>query len=128
MDKKNRLSTDYDDEDMNWLDDDDDYLEEGGILSSLLFGDKKKKKRSKADPSRDDDRRSRRSTDVHEKREEKTDVSEPRRTRAASGIHGERTGKSVRSVRRVGDEQSTGIDNVYMDETCLLYTSDAADD
>lgn len=117
MDKKNRLSTDYDDEDMNWLDDDDDYLEEGGILSSLLFGDKKKKKRSKADPSRDDDRRSRRSTDVHEKREEKTDVSEPRRTRAASGIHGERTGKSVRSVRRVGDEQSTGIDNVYMDET-----------
>ena len=46
MDKKNRLSTDYDDEDMNWLDDDDDYLEEGGILSSLLFGDKKKKKRS----------------------------------------------------------------------------------
>lgn len=117
MDKKNRLSTDYDDEDMNWLDDDDDYLEEGGILSSLLFGDKKKKKRSKADPSRDDDRRSRRSTDVHEKREEKTDVSEPRRTRAASGTHGERTGKSVRSVRRVGDEQSTGIDNVYMDET-----------
>lgn len=117
MDKKNRLSTDYDDEDMNWLDDDDDYLEEGGILSSLLFGDKKKKKRSKADPSRDDDRRSRRSTDVHEKREEKTDVSEPRRTREASGIHGERTGKSVRSVRRVGDEQSTGIDNVYMDET-----------
>ena len=117
MDKKNRLSTDYDDEDMNWLDDDDDYIEEGGILSSLLFGDKKKKKRSKADPSRDDDRRSRRSTDVHEKREEKTDVSEPRRTRAASGIHGERTGKSVRSVRRVGDEQSTGIDNVYMDET-----------
>lgn len=117
MDKKNRLSTDYDDEDMNWLDDDDDYLEEGGILSSLLFGDKKKKKRSKADPSRDDDRRSRRSTDVYEKREEKTDVSEPRRTRAASGIHGERTGKSVRSVRRVGDEQSTGIDNVYMDET-----------
>ena len=83
----------------------------------MLFGDKKKKKRSKADPSRDDDRRSRRSTDVHEKREEKTDVSEPRRTRAASGIHGERTGKSVRSVRRVGDEQSTGIDNVYMDET-----------
>lgn len=117
MDKKNRLSTDYDDEDMNWLDDDDDYLEEGGILSSLLFGDKKKKKRSKADSSRDDDRRSRRPTDVHEKREEKTDVSEPRRTRAASGIHGERTGKSVRSVRRVGDEQSTGIDNVYMDET-----------
>lgn len=117
MDKKNRLSTDYDDEDMNWLDDDDDYLEEGGILSSLLFGDKKKKKRSKADSSRDDDRRSRRSTDVHEKREEKTDVSEPRRTRAASGTHGERTGKSVRSVRRVGDEQSTGIDNVYMDET-----------
>lgn len=117
MDKKNRLSTDYDDEDMNWLDDDDDYLEEGGILSSLLFGDKKKKKRSKADSSRDDDRRSRRSADVHEKREEKTDVSEPRRTRAASGIHGERTGKSVRSVRRVGDEQSTGIDNVYMDET-----------
>lgn len=117
MDKKNRLSTDYDDEDMNWLDDDDDYLEEGGILSSLLFGDKKKKKRSKADSSRDDDRRSRRSTDVHEKREEKTDVSEPRRTRAASGPHGERTGKSVRSVRRVGDEQSTGIDNVYMDET-----------
>ncbi len=102
---------------MNWLDDDDDYLEEGGILSSLLFGDKKKKKRSKADSSRDDDRRSRRSTDVHEKREEKTDVSEPRRTRAASGTHGERTGKSVRSVRRVGDEQSTGIDNVYMDET-----------
>ena len=48
---------------------------------------------------------------------EKTDVSEPRRTRAASGTHGERTGKSVRSVRRVGDEQSTGIDNVYMDET-----------
>lgn len=117
MDKKNRLSTDYDDEDMNWLDDDDDYLEEGGILSSLLFGDKKKKKRSKADSSRDDDRRSRRSTDVHEKREEKTDVSEPRRTRAASGTHGERTGKSVRSVRRVGDERSTGIDNVYMDET-----------
>ena len=117
MDKKNRLSTDYDDEDMNWLDDDDDYLEEGGILSSLLFGDKKKKKRSKEDSSRDDDRRSRRSTDVHEKREEKTDVSEPRRTRAASGTHGERTGKSVRSVRRVGDEQSTGIDNVYMDET-----------
>lgn len=117
MDKKNRLSTDYDDEDMNWLDDDDDYLEEGGILSSLLFGDKKKKKRSKADSSRDDDRRSRRPTDVHEKREEKTDVSEPRRTRAASGTHGERTGKSVRSVRRVGDEQSTGIDNVYMDET-----------
>lgn len=117
MDKKNRLSTDYDDEDMNWLDDDDDYLEEGGILSSLLFGDKKKKKRSKADSSRDDDRRSRRSTDVHEKREEKTDVSEPRRTRAASGTHGGRTGKSVRSVRRVGDEQSTGIDNVYMDET-----------
>lgn len=117
MDKKNRLSTDYDDEDMNWLDDDDDYLEEGGILSSLLFGDKKKKKRSKADSSRDDDRRSRRSTDVHEKREEKTDVSEPRRTRAASGTHGERTGKSVRSVRCVGDEQSTGIDNVYMDET-----------
>lgn len=117
MDKKNRLSTDYDDEDMNWLDDDDDYLEEGGILGSLLFGDKKKKKRSKADSSRDDDRRSRRSTDVHEKREEKTDVSEPRRTRAASGTHGERTGKSVRSVRRVGDEQSTGIDNVYMDET-----------
>lgn len=117
MDKKNRLSTDYDDEDMNWLDDDDDYLEEGGILSSLLFGDKKKKKRSKADSSRDDDRRSRRSTDVHEKREEKTDVSEPHRTRAASGTHGERTGKSVRSVRRVGDEQSTGIDNVYMDET-----------
>lgn len=117
MDKKNRLSTDYDDEDMNWLDDDDDYLEEGGILSSLLFGDKKKKKRSKADSSRDDDRRSRRSADVHEKREEKTDVSEPRRTRAASGTHGERTGKSVRSVRRVGDEQSTGIDNVYMDET-----------
>lgn len=117
MDKKNRLSTDYDDEDMNWLDDDDDYLEEGGILSSLLFGDKKKKKRSKADSSRDDDRRSRRSTDVHEKREVKTDVSEPRRTRAASGTHGERTGKSVRSVRRVGDEQSTGIDNVYMDET-----------
>ena len=117
MDKKNRLSTDYDDEDMNWLDDDDDYLEEGGILSSLLFGDKKKKKRSKADSSRDDDRRSRRSTDVHEKREEKTDVSGPRRTRAASGTHGERTGKSVRSVRRVGDEQSTGIDNVYMDET-----------
>ena len=117
MDKKNRLSTDYDDEDMNWLDDDDDYLEEGGILSSLLFGDKKKKKRSKADSSRDDDRRSRRSTDVHEKREEKTAVSEPRRTRAASGTHGERTGKSVRSVRRVGDEQSTGIDNVYMDET-----------
>lgn len=116
MDKKNRLSTDYDDEDMNWLDDDDDYLEEGGILSSLLFGDKKKKKRSKADSSRDDDRRSRRPTDVHEKREEKTDVSEPRRTRAASGTHGERTGKSVRSVRRVGDEQSTGIDNVYMDE------------
>ena len=66
MDKKNRLSTDYDDEDMNWLDDDDDYLEEGGILSSLLFGDKKKKKRSKADSSRDDDRRSRRPTDVHE--------------------------------------------------------------
>lgn len=117
MDKKNRLSTDYDDEDMNWLDDDDDYLEEGGILSSLLFGDKKKKKRSKADSSRDDDRRSRRPTDVHEKREEKTDVSEPRRTRAASGTHGERTGKSARSVRRVGDEQSTGIDNVYMDET-----------
>lgn len=117
MDKKNRLSTDYDDEDMNWLDDDDDYLEEGGILSSLLFGDKKKKKRSKADSSRDDDRRSRRPTDVHEKREEKTDVSEPRRTRAASGTHGERTGKSVRSVRRVGDEQGTGIDNVYMDET-----------
>lgn len=117
MDKKNRLSTDYDDEDMNWLDDDDDYLEEGGILSSLLFGDKKKKKRSKADSSRDDDRRSRRSTDVHEKREEKTDVSEPRRTRAASGTHGERTGRSVRSVRRVGNEQSTGIDNVYMDET-----------
>lgn len=117
MDKKNRLSTDYDDEDMNWLDDDDDYLEEGGILSSLLLGDKKKKKRSKADSSRDDDRRSRRPTDVHEKREEKTDVSEPRRTRAASGTHGERTGKSVRSVRRVGDEQSTGIDNVYMDET-----------
>ena len=117
MDKKNRLSTDYDDEDMNWLDDDDDYLEEGGILSSLLFGDKKKKKRSKADSSRDDDRRSRSPTDVHEKREEKTDVSEPRRTRAASGTHGERTGKSVRSVRRVGDEQSTGIDNVYMDET-----------
>lgn len=117
MDKKNRLSTDYDDEDMNWLDDDDDYLEEGGILSSLLFGDKKKKKRSKADSSRDDDRRCRRPTDVHEKREEKTDVSEPRRTRAASGTHGERTGKSVRSVRRVGDEQSTGIDNVYMDET-----------
>lgn len=117
MDKKNRLSTDYDDEDMNWLDDDDDYLEEGGILSSLLFGDKKKKKRSKADSSRDDDRRSRRPTDVHEKRVEKTDVSEPRRTRAASGTHGERTGKSVRSVRRVGDEQSTGIDNVYMDET-----------
>lgn len=117
MDKKNRLSTDYDDEDMNWLDDDDDYLEEGGILSSLLFGDKKKKKRSKADSSRDDDRRSRRPKDVHEKREEKTDVSEPRRTRAASGTHGERTGKSVRSVRRVGDEQSTGIDNVYMDET-----------
>lgn len=116
MDKKNRLSTDYDDEDMNWLDDDDDYLEEGGILSSLLFGDKKKKKRSKADSSRDDDRRSRRPTDVHEKREEKTVVSEPRRTRAASGTHGERTGKSVRSVRRVGDEQSTGIDNVYMDE------------
>ena len=83
----------------------------------MLFGDKKKKKRSKADSSRDDDRRSRRSTDVHEKREEKTDVSEPRRTRAASGTHGERTGKSVRSVRRVGDEQSTGIDNVYMDET-----------
>ncbi len=117
MDKKNRLSTDYDDEDMNWLDDDDDYLEEGGILSSLLFGDKKKKKRSKADSSRDDDRRSRRPTDVHEKREEKTVVSEPRRTRAASGTHGERTGKSVRSVRRVGDEQSKGIDNVYMDET-----------
>ncbi len=117
MDKKNRLSTDYDDEDMNWLDDDDDYLEEGGILSSLLFGDKKKKKRSKADSSRDDDRRSRRPTDVHEKREEKTDVSESRRTRAASGTHGERTGKSVRSVRRVRDEQSTGIDNVYMDET-----------
>ena len=120
MDKKNRLSTDYDDEDMNWLDDDDDYLEEGGILSSLLFGDKKKKKRSKADSSRDDDRRCRRPTDVHEKRVEKTDVSEPRRTRAASGTHGERTGKSVRSVRRVGDEQSTGIDNVYMDETASV--------
>lgn len=37
MDKKNRLSTDYDDEDMNWLDDDDDYLEEGGILSSFVI-------------------------------------------------------------------------------------------
>ena len=106
MDKKNRLSTDYDDEDMNWLDDDDDYLEDGGILSSLLFGDKKKKKHSKADSSRDDERRSRRSTDVHEKREEKTDVSEPRRTRAASGTHGERTGKPVRSA--AGQAESAG--------------------
>ena len=106
MDKKNRLSTDYDDEDMNWLDDDDDYLEDGGILSSLLFGDKKKKKRSKADSSRDDDRRSRRSTDVREKREEKTDVSEPRRTRAASETHEERTGKPVRSAS--GQAESAG--------------------
>lgn len=44
MDKKNRLSTDYDD-DMDWLDDDDDYLDDGGLLSSFLFGDKKKKKK-----------------------------------------------------------------------------------
>ena len=49
MDKKNRLSTDYDDEDMDWLDDDDDYLDDGGILSSLLFGDKKKKKKTAKD-------------------------------------------------------------------------------
>ena len=51
MDKKNRLSTDYGDEDMDWLDDDDDYLDDGGLLSSLLFGDKKKKKKSTRDTS-----------------------------------------------------------------------------
>lgn len=56
MDKKNRLSTDYDDEDMDWLDDDDDYLDDGGILSSLLFGDKKKKKKTAKDnPKKDNE-------------------------------------------------------------------------
>ncbi len=42
--KKNRMSSMYDD-DMDWLDDDDDYLDDGGLLESLLFGDKKKKKK-----------------------------------------------------------------------------------
>ena len=56
MDKKNRLSTDYDDEDMAWLDDDDDYLDDGGILSSLLFGEKKKKKKTAKDnPKKDNE-------------------------------------------------------------------------
>ncbi len=63
MDKKNRLSTDYDDEDMDWLDDDDDYLDDGGLLSSLLFGDKKKKKKNRRDTSDRDDRQRKETTE-----------------------------------------------------------------
>ena len=111
MDKKNRLSTDYDDEDMDWLDDDDDYLDDGGLLSSLLFGDKKKKKKNRRDTSDRDDRQrketpdetvSSKSSSRHEDRQVRPDAGRTKAQRSGTGrverTAPERAGRTVRQA------------------------------
>ena len=89
-DKKNRMSSTYDD-DMDWLDDDDDYLDDGGLLGSLLFGDKKKKKKKNTDS-----RIVKKSPD--REREEKVPADSPVRRRPGE--------TSDRPVRRRPEETS----------------------
>ena len=89
-DKKNRMSSTYDD-DMDWLDDDDDYLDDGGLLGSLLFGDKKKKKKKNTDS-----RTVKKSSD--REREEKAPADRPVRRRPEE--------TSDRPVRRRPEETS----------------------
>ena len=111
-DKRNRMSSTYDD-DMDWLDDDDDYLDDGGLLGSLLFGDKKKKKKKKTDSrpvkgSSEREEKEQAERPVRRKPEEASDRPVRRRAEETSDrpVHRRAEETSERPARRKSEETS----------------------